>query len=564
MLTNEQVVLSRVLEQRRSHVAPELTESEYFGFFATEQVLKNYDLSWDELENGLTDGGNDGGIDGLYVFVDGVLIPEDADVYGVKHSKIELEILQHKKARSFGEAPLDSLSSTLYDLLNLDTDVATLTDTYNPAVIAGIQNFQRVYLALAANFPSLIVRIRYISQGSRVDRKVLRKGEKLAELCRKYFPDADVAVEFIGAEDLLELAQASPEGTYQLRVAETVSTENVGFACLVTLSDLNELITLDDGTLRTTIFEANVRDYQGRVEVNSAIRETLENPRDEDFWWLNNGVTIIATQASLAGKTLTIENPQVVNGLQTSTEIQKYFFDHPDKEDNRHVLVRVLIPDSEQSRDRIIRATNSQTTIPPASLRATDPLQQKIETFFRTHDLYYDRRKNYYKNQGKPREKIVSIPYLAQAVMAVVLGRPDNARARPSSLLKRDEDYEGVFGTEYPIDMFLNAARLMRLVDEYLTRRTDYRANERNNLKFHMGYLIARMKLGHPDAGPEAIAGLDVDDITDDDFASALSIAMEELQRLQERDGMSSQDRAAKSKRGAEALEARIRQEMSG
>ena len=66
-------------------------------------------------------------------------------------------------------------------------------------------------------------------------------------------------------------------------------------------------MTDQKGELRRQIFEANVRDYQGAVEVNKAIMESLhENDSKDEFWWLNNGITIVATEAPLTGKMLTI------------------------------------------------------------------------------------------------------------------------------------------------------------------------------------------------------------------------------------------------------------------
>lgn len=103
------------------------------------------------------------------------------------------------------------------------------------------------------------------------------------------------------------------------------------------------------------------------------------------------------------GKELVIEKPEIVNGLQTSTEIYNYFRRHPDmlETEVRNVLVRVIVPNDDASRDRIILATNNQTNIPKSSLRATDPIHWKIEMYFKGRGLYYDRRKNYYKNLGK-------------------------------------------------------------------------------------------------------------------------------------------------------------------
>ncbi|MBJ5210918.1 AIPR family protein, partial [Salmonella enterica subsp. enterica serovar Indiana] len=81
----------------------------------------------------------------------------------------------------------------------------------------------------------------------------------------------------------------------------------------------------DNGALARSIFESNVRDYQGSVTVNTGIRLTLQNMNSDDFWYLNNGVTIITPKAVSAGKQLTIEDPQIVNGLQTSHEIYRHF-----------------------------------------------------------------------------------------------------------------------------------------------------------------------------------------------------------------------------------------------
>ncbi|WP_199783730.1 AIPR family protein, partial [Cronobacter dublinensis] len=131
-------------------------------------------------------------------------------------------------------------------------------------------------------------------------------------------------------------------------------------------------------------------DHNGDVIVNVAIQETL-NTGKEDFWFLNNGVTIITSKAVLSGKTLTIENPQVVNGLQTSHEIYNYFSSLEEvSEESRNVLVRVICESNAESRDKIIRATNSQTSIPPASLRSADVIHRDIEDFFKANGYFYD------------------------------------------------------------------------------------------------------------------------------------------------------------------------------
>ncbi|MFJ3191702.1 AIPR family protein [Streptomyces griseoviridis] len=65
----------------------------------------------------------------------------------------------------------------------------------------------------------------------------------------------------------------------------------------MTLRDYLGFICNDDGTLRRHIFDWNVRDYAGGVEVNREIKESLLDRSAPQFWWLNNGVTITCSRA---------------------------------------------------------------------------------------------------------------------------------------------------------------------------------------------------------------------------------------------------------------------------
>jgi hypothetical protein len=108
----------------------------------------------------------------------------------------------------------------------------------------------------------------------------------------------------------------------ELPTTGTPLSGNNSYVALCKLTDYVKFIADDTGGLITRIFEANVRAYQGEVEVNREIADSLEHPTAGlDFWWLYNGVTIVADQAGFMNNRLTIENPLVVNGLQTSNEI---------------------------------------------------------------------------------------------------------------------------------------------------------------------------------------------------------------------------------------------------
>lgn len=400
MASNDQVILDQILDQRHQGIADSMSESEYFEIFTAEQILKDFDLSYDEITAGIVAGGDDGGIDSIFCFVNGELVLEDSDLSVFKKDiTIDLIVIQSKRSTGFSEDALNRLYSTSKDLLDLSNRIPDYAPAYNSQLLDIIETFRNVYQTLASKFPKLRIRYYYATRGLSVHPKVLKKRDALGELIIKLFSASECTFEFVNASELLNLARRAPTTTFVLNLAESPisSTGAVGFMCLVRLADYYKFITDQSGNLLRNIFDANVRDYQGDVQVNAGIQDTLKGDRQEEFWWLNNGITIVATNATQSGKAITIENPNVVNGLQTSTEIYKYFNESNTDDDKRNVQVKIVVPGVPQSRDRIIKATNSQTNIPSASLRATEKIHRDIEEYLRPYQIFYDRRKNYYK-----------------------------------------------------------------------------------------------------------------------------------------------------------------------
>ncbi|RTM07838.1 MAG: abortive phage resistance protein [Hyphomicrobiales bacterium] len=520
MADNSQQLLNDVLTQQRQELAPALSDQEYFEIFSVEQVLKNFDLSYDDVQAGIVDGEHDGGIDSAYSFVNGELAYEDFDVSPFKKDvRIELHIIQSKTSGGFSETPVNRLISVTRHLLKLDAVYSELPQ-YNSAVKAVLDNFRQTYRKLASKFPTLKIYYYYASKSAdtAIHSNLMLKAEELKEVARGLFPDAEVTVEFLGARRLLELARRRPKTTYDLRVSKNLSDID-SYVVLSPLSEYAHFLKNSDGKIRAELFESNVRDFQGTTEVNAEIVNTLQSEKTVDFWWMNNGVTILASRATLNGDTVTIENPQIVNGLQTSTQIARHF--HGDSNDKRSVMVKIVASENEETRDKIIKATNNQNPMQPATLRATDKVQRDIEEALKSAGLFYDRRKNFYKNEGKPADKIISIPLMAQAVMTLILGRPDTARARPSSLIKDDAVYSDVFSESRPVGLYTNAAALIRIVDRVLRSRSEMKARDRSNVRFYVLFWLAGMLTKKPHPQADDIAKLDVKTISDGDVEAA-------------------------------------------
>lgn len=523
MSSTELVLLDELLKERQRDRAAPLPEDDAFELFACEQVMRERDLGVEEVGLGVVGGGNDGAIDGIYAFMGDALLSEDSEVFQDDFSpgkvpsgvRLTLWLVQAKRETSFTETAIDKVASSTRRLLGLAEADEDLLKLYSAAVVTRTGMFRRALRTLATRHPQVHLRFSYVTRGkiSEINTKVEIKARDLESQLREVTPGAGASVQLLGAAELWRRASAVPSYTVELSYQEN-ATSGTSHVALVKLRDYMAFLTDDQGALRRHIFDWNVRDYQGDVEVNREIRNSLNDTAGPEFWWLNNGVTILCSKTSIVGKTYILDDVQIVNGLQTSHTIHRFLSDSDVPDDHpaleRSVLVRILVTgDDAQTRDRVIRATNRQTSVPAASLRATDDVQRNIESFFLMHGWFYDRRKNFYRNQGRSPERIIGIPLLAQAVMAMGLSRPDNSRARPSSLLKRDDDYKKVFSSTIPVETYLWLAKSQKSVDAFMASSSAITTSqERTNLRFHLAMMAATKLVGSHVQSPAQLASV--------------------------------------------------------
>lgn len=553
--SNDRVVLDALLAERQQERALGMASDEFFEVFVADEALREFRVSDAEVDFGLTGGGADGGLDAIYTFVDRELVMDVDDIPNSKDPAIDLVFIQSTTSARFTEDRVNRFHDSLNDLLELDADPKTLRKMYNESVIGASQLFAAAYLKYAGSFPTLRVTVVYASKGMVpvATSRLRTKARGIEKLVVDKFQGASVEFRFVGARGLVEGAHRKPALDFTLDIENSMNIGPTAYVVLIRLSEFNKLITQGE-TLRSDIFDANVRDYEGKVEVNRAIANSLdERGTVEDFWWLNNGVTVLSTKASLAGKKLSLRDPQIVNGFQTSTEISNYFRRHPGTDD-RTILARIHVTTSEGVRDEIIRATNSQTAVGVFALRATDPFHRDLETYLRQKGLYYERRKNYHKNRGRQRARIVTVADSAQAMMAALLFFPDDSRARPSSLVKDDVAYGKVFNPEYPIEAFFKALSLLHQVRDYLAAK-ELQASSRNNYRFHMAMAVAA-SLGVKRGDAESLAQLDLESVNQKTLRAAFANVQKEFKSAMK--SGQTEDQAAKSPKVTSRLVKRL------
>lgn len=512
---------------------------DFFESFSANLILKSFDLSDEELEKGVVGKGNDGGCDGLFLFVNEELIWDDTPLENIKKNPIiDVCIIQSKFETSFGEDVFHKWKTIIGNLLSLESfKEKDFTKRYNNDVLEFFSRFHNTYINLITKSPTINFKFYYVSLGNYIHENVKQLANEMKEKLKDLYPShkTSVDVTYVDAKTILELYDAPTKTDFVLHVAETpiIVEEEKEYIVLTNLNQYFKFIT-NENKLIKHIFEANVRDYQGKITVNKEIAETLNDAnKDEDFWWLNNGITMLASEIDQRStKVFEIKNPEIVNGLQTSTEIFNYFtlkinelkegleedkkdeflksLDELFKNESRKVLIRIIVPSSESSRDSIILATNSQTSIPKAVLRGTDGIHRQIENYLKTKDLFYDRRKNFYKNEGKPQEKIISISFLAQCLISIVLQKPNYARARPSTLLDDEDTYQKLYLENHHLDSFYNAAAIGKKVKNTINSFGEYSTSEQSDISFYVMYICSAKILEKAEISPESLSKIDL------------------------------------------------------
>lgn len=531
-----------------------------FEKMTTDLILKNYNLAPDDLDDGNVDGKMDGGIDGFYIFVDEQYIKDDEDFTpdNIRHNpKIDIFLIQNKYSKGLKEEPLIKLCNAAERLLNDKDDMKGNAEPVRNKV----KLFREVWNSLLKKMPTVTLSLIYVSNSDpdndypSVYRLAELKQEVLQE---KYRRSININVQLINSFDIYNLHQSNASYSKELAFEDAISTDHA-YIITTTLDEYFKFITIEPGPdspndertqIADHLFDDNVRHYQGEVTVNKEISATLRDDNSGEFWWLNNGITIICTDARTKGKKIHLKDIQIVNGLQTSYCIFNTKIANPTDTNysNRRILVRVIETEDASVADRIIKATNSQNPMKRWSLHATDPIQRLIEEYFKTKGLYYDRRKGYHKNNKRPASRIVSINYVGQCMIAMGLSQPDTARARPNSFLGKEEQYEKVFDDTLDLELFYVVTALQKRVESAIRSNPDHK-DHYTNIRFHVSSFLctylAKTRLANPaDLGPIV---QDISNIDDDLMTLAIETTISLLKDRSDSSGLDLA-RVAKSK----------------
>jgi hypothetical protein len=192
------------------------------------------------------------------------------------------------------------------------------------------------------------------------------------------------------------------------------------------------------------LFEENVRVYLGEQnDINQRIYDTAISADAGMFWYYNNGITIVCErfsyQPGFRNGPLTVVNPQVVNGGQTSHALFQASKTDFNALARVRLLVRIIETRDQSMYARVAEATNSQTPIRSRDLRSNDPILIRLESSLRQSGWIFDRKRN--QNSSLSDVNKIDALKLGQIWFAYVRGEPDKAKTAS----------DRIFGEYFPL-----------------------------------------------------------------------------------------------------------------
>ena len=366
-------------------------------------------LDFAEREYFITDGSYDGGIDGYYINGDNKTIYFIQSKFRIneknfENKEINLEeilvmdinrILEAEKFDEHGNEYNGKIKQLIRDVSKIE-DIARY----------------KYHVILLANLNTKIPqsKLRYLTGGYPVDVFNYEKCyEKLVfpVISGTYFNATDVNI-FID----LSNKNAGSKISYTVQTAYNECEITVLFVPTIEVAKILH-------KYKNSILKYNPRSYlefEGQ-KVNKAIRETILNIKTNEFALYNNGITMLSDETYINEKIgqknkaqLTVKNPQIINGGQTTFTLSRIYEENINKDvveifQNKEVLLKIItLLDSNGTNtsdvqkleliDDISTATNQQTPVINADKFSNDKIHMQIQqVLFDRYGILYERKR---------------------------------------------------------------------------------------------------------------------------------------------------------------------------
>lgn len=157
---------------------------------------------------------------------------------------------------------------------------------------------------------------------------------------------------------------------------------------IVSLKELQKFVS----RTRRYVFESNIRKFlRDKTKVNKNLRTTLlKNP--EDVFYFNNGITLVVKnfKENSTNSEIQLEEPQIVNGAQTSNTIEEVV--RADPHVQGYIQITIIKEDSPTQRNNITRFRNSQNAVKGRDLISLESFHDSIFAQLKILGYFYEQQ----------------------------------------------------------------------------------------------------------------------------------------------------------------------------
>lgn len=425
-----------------------------FDWFALDTILK---LNEDDIEDAITDGSMDGGIDAVYI------VGRDVHIFNFKYTEI-----YDKTKNNFPASEIDKIIVTTQSIYDKSLGQKDVNEALWEKVNEIWENFDKGKLHfkfhLCSNklkpttqaiskFEKALIGYRY------VEFFYYDQEDLVSKLFEKNYKKLSGQIKFVDRQ-YFERSDGPLKG-----IVATVAVQDL----LLLIQDPE-----DPNKIIEDVFNENVRIYlKLKNRINQSIYDTAVSDDNYSFWYLNNGITLLCEECNYIPNSrspqVDLKNFQIVNGGQTTHALFEAFIRDPEKIKDVLVLVRICETKKENKiGERISETTNSQTPIRTRDLHSNDRIQRKLEEQFKTLGYFYERKKNQHSDQ--PKSFRLDNELLGQIYLAYYLDMPSEAKNQKQIVF--GDKYDDIFDENEitaslmlkPYNAFLPLEKMKRVI----------------------------------------------------------------------------------------------------
>ena len=410
---------------------PEMVDDRAFNFVN----LKFFYLpeaSYSEIEDSITDASNDGGID--FVFYD--------------DEQQKVIVAQCKYSSTLDCNTIISELNKMSDTVSAFTKGTT--GSYNSALKRELQNaIDRLPESDAGNVEYVIFTIAKVNVDAvydKIDRGEYAYSKEMVSI----YQGQDISSKI--EEMSSKVKTVSMEKVFIDRANNFLSYESDSKQGIIVNLKSISLISLYNKYQEKGLFDLNIRKYIHNKMVDSGIRRTLDEERDE-FWFYNNGIIIACKEYDIDGNSVRLYDFSIVNGGQTTTLIGKYRGGNTQE----FVLPCKIVSQKKLERadpnffNKIAEATNSQKPILARDLKSNSPEMRQLQRLLAKEKVFLEIKRGDTTGRKGTDCKIKN-DELGQLILSFVFQRPGTARSGKKVIFENSSLYNKIFKNNYGKD----------------------------------------------------------------------------------------------------------------